>query len=157
MEKKIVCVSCDSEKCEIDEVSSKRSELLTQIFTDFKENMEETQLSEINGMILKKVFEYLIHYREEEPKELPKPLPSENLAEVASEWDMQFVNSIPLDDVFDLINAANFFSIRPLLELSCAKIAAEMYGKTAEEIRQKFDIENDLDENDLKEYEQFKI
>lgn len=157
MDKKIVCVSSDGEKCEIDEISSKKSELLTQIFADFKENMEETQLSDITGNILKKVFEYLIHYKEEEPTKIPKPLPSAELEEVCGEWDLQFINSMSLDDVLDLINAANFFSIRPLLELSCAKIASEMYGKTTEEIREKFDIENDLDEEDLKEWEQFKI
>jgi S-phase kinase-associated protein 1 len=34
--------------------------------------------------------------------------------------------------------------IKPLLDLTCAKVASFMKGKTAEEIRKRFNIENDL-------------
>ena len=47
--------------------------------------------------------------------------------------------------------------IKPLLDLSCAKIASIMKGKTAEEIRQLFNIECDLTEEELKEYEEYQI
>lgn len=46
--------------------------------------------------------------------------------------------------LFDLIQAANYMDIKPLLELTCAKVASMMKGKTAEEIRELFNIENDF-------------
>jgi len=155
--KKIVCVTDDGTKVEITEKAAERSTLLKELFEGFSENMEDTLIPQTTGETLKMVAEYLDYYADKEPKQIPKPLPSEKLEEVTDEWDIKYINSIELDNVFDLINAANYFSIKPLLELSCAKIASEMYGKTADEIREKFNIENDLDEEDLKEYEQFKI
>jgi S-phase kinase-associated protein 1 len=47
--------------------------------------------------------------------------------------------------------------IRPLLDLSCAKIASLMKGKTAEEIRAMFNIDCDLSAEELKEYEEYQI
>jgi len=40
--------------------------------------------------------------------------------------------------------AANYLDIKGLLDLSCAKIASLMKGKTAEEIRKVFNIPNDF-------------
>ena len=48
-------------------------------------------------------------------------MPSFNLNEVINEWDVNFINSIELDNVFDLINAANYMDISSLLDLSCVK------------------------------------
>ena len=48
-------------------------------------------------------------------------------------------------------------SIKPLLDLACAKIAVQMKGRTAQEIRDLFNIENDLTEEELKEYEEYQI
>ncbi len=155
--KKIVCISEDETRVEITEKAGEKSTLLKELFEGYSDNMEDTLIPQTNGEILKKVAEYLNYYVDKEPRQIPKPLPSEKLEEVTDKWDIDFINSIDLDNVFDLINAANYFSIKPLLELACAKIASEMYGKSADEIREKFNIENDLDEEDLKEYEQFKI
>ena len=40
--------------------------------------------------------------------------------------------------------AANFMDIKSLLELSCAKVASLIKGKTVPEIRSFFNIENDF-------------
>lgn len=157
MSRELVCTSSDGEKVKIDEKAAQRSGLLKGLFDDYKENMEETQVSDISGAILRKVFEYLNHYKDIETKEIPRPLPSANLSEVCDEWDVKFINELELDSVFDVINAANYLDIKPLLDLSCAKIASEMKGKSAEEIRAKFNIENDLTEEEMKEYEEYQI
>lgn len=158
MNRELVCRSSDGEQVAIDENSAKKSVLLKGIFDDFREPMDVTEMPEITGVILKKVFEFLVHYKDAETiKEIPRPLPSADLAEVCEKWDIDFINSLDLDSVFDLINAANLLDIKPLLDLSCAKVASEMKGKTADEIRQKFNIENDLTEEEMKEYEEFQI
>ena len=76
---------------------------------------------------------------------------------MTDEWDVNFINGIDLDSVFDLINAANYMDISSLLDLSCAKIASLMKGKSAAEIRAMFNIECDLTEDELKEYEEYQI
>ena len=76
-------------------------------------------------------------------KEIEKPLKSANMAEVVSEWDAAFV-AIEQEMLFELILAANYMNIKSLLDLTCAKVASMIKGKTAEEIRKTFNIVNDF-------------
>ena len=156
MSKTITLTSSDGQKVPIDDKSSERSNLLKGLKEDYTEDTD-IPMPDIRGDVLKKVVDYLVHYKESEPKEIPKPLPSPNLLDVTDEWDVTFINSVDLDTTFDIINAANYMDIKPLLDLSCAKIASLMKGKTAEEIRTMFNIECDLTEEELKEYEEYQI
>ena len=151
----ITLISSDGEKFTLDRKSAERSDII-------KKNMQDSDFSseipiyEVRGEILKKVVEYLTHYSDSEPRELPKPLPSADLRDVTDEWDVKFIDTNN-DTVFDIINAANFMSVKGLLDLSCAKIAVQMKSKTAQEIRDMFGIENDLTDEELKEYEEYQI
>ena len=74
-------------------------------------------------------------------------LPSDrtsNLAEIVDEWYAKFIDVEKMDDLIDVVVASNFLDIDPLIELSCAKLASLIKGKSAEEIRKKFGIENDF-------------
>lgn len=156
MSKTLTLESCDKQKITIDSKSAERSSLLKEVLNDYSEDKDIT-IADVKGDILKKCVEYLTHYKDTEPSEIPKPLPSANLLDVTNEWDVAFINGIDLDSTFDLINAANYMDIKPLLDLSCAKIASIMKGKSAEEIRSIFNIECDLTEDELKEYEEYQI
>ena len=156
MGKTITLTSSDGQKVTLDEKSAERSTLLKGLLQDYSEDTDIPQ-PDIRGDVLKKVVDYLTHYKEAEPREIPKPLPSPNLLDVTDEWDVTFINGIDLDTTFDLINAANYMDVKPLLELACAKIASLMKGKTGEEIRTMFDIENDLTEEEQKEYDDYQI
>ena len=147
--------SSDGQKITIERKAAERSGIIKDMMQDF-EGSTEIPISDVRGDILKKVVEYLSHYADSEPRELPKPLPSAELRDVVDEWDVKFID-INNDTVFDIINAANFMSIKPLLDLACAKIAVQMKGRTAQEIRDLFNIENDLTEEELKEYEEYQI
>ena len=46
--------------------------------------------------------------------------------------------------LFDMILAANYLDIKDLLELTCEKVASMIKGKTPEEARQVFNIQNDF-------------
>jgi len=46
--------------------------------------------------------------------------------------------------LFELILAANYMDIKPLLDLTCAKVASMIKGKTPEQIRKTFNIQNDF-------------
>ena len=152
----LVLASADNQKIQIDFKSAERSHLLRGLLADYEDN-KEIPLPDVKYNILKKVVEYLTYYKDKEPAQIPKPLPSANLNEFTNEWDVNFINSIELDGVFDLINAANYMDINSLLDLACAKIASLMKGKSAQEIRAMFNIECDLSEEELKEYEEYQI
>ena len=152
----LTLISEGNQKIQIDSKSAERSHLLKGLIADYNQK-EDIPLPDIKYDILKKVVEYLAHYKDKEPQQIPKPLPSQDLKEVTDEWDVNFINGIDLDSVFDLINAANYMDISSLLDLSCAKIASLMKGKSAAEIRAMFNIECDLTEDELKEYEEYQI
>ena len=153
----LILESSDNQKIEIDQESAQKSIILKNLIPKFNENHEPIQLSEIKYDILKNIVDYLIHYKDKTPKDIPKPLPSANLSEFLEEWDIQFINSFELEKVFDISRAANYMDIPSLLDLCHAKLASLMKGKTEQEIRNMFNIECDLTEEELKEYEEYKI
>ena len=54
------------------------------------------------------------------------------------------MKDIERDTLFDLIQAANYLNIKGLLELCCKTAANQIRGKSAEEVRQLWNIRCDL-------------
>lgn len=156
MSKTLTLTSSDNAKVTIDSKSAERSFLLKNLLQDYTED-SDIPMPDIKGDILKKCVEYMTHYKDTEPRDIPKPLPSPNLLDVTDEWDVNYISGIDLDSVFDIINASNYLDLKPLFDLSCARIASIMKGKTAEEIRNIFNLENDLTEDEIKEFEEYQI
>jgi len=65
------------------------------------------------------------------------------MTEVVPKWDADFVD-VDQELLFELILAANYMDIKPLLDLTCAKVASMIKGKTPEQIRKTFNITNDF-------------
>jgi S-phase kinase-associated protein 1 len=60
-----------------------------------------------------------------------------------SEWDGKFIQ-VDQEMLFEIILAANYLDIKPLLDLGCKTVANMIKGKTPEEIRKLFNIQNDF-------------
>jgi S-phase kinase-associated protein 1 len=60
-----------------------------------------------------------------------------------TEWDGAFIK-VENEDLFEIILAANYLDIKPLLDLGCKTVANMIRGKTPEQIREMFNIENDF-------------
>mmetsp|Transcript_100652 Transcript_100652/g.123244 ORF Transcript_100652/g.123244 Transcript_100652/m.123244 type:complete len:195 (+) Transcript_100652:103-687(+) len=103
----------------------------------------EIPLPNVRGSILNKVIKYMAYHHKNPAKEIEKPLKSANMREVCSEWDANYVE-VDQETLFELILAANYMDIKSLLDLTCAKVASMIKGKTPEEIRKKFNIQNDF-------------
>lgn len=101
-------------------------------------------LPNVSGFILKKVFEYTA-LLEQNP--VPSDRKNSNLTLYA--WETAFLESIPHDNhmelIIDLIKAANFLDMKPLLDLATRYPALIIRKQpSADAIRETFDIEDDF-------------
>lgn len=103
---------------------------------------QEVPLPNVKAEVLRKVIEYCEHYLTEQMTTIEKPLKSNKMSDVVQQWYAQFVDAEEHEMLFELILAANYMDIKPLLELSSAAVAAMMKGKTPEEIRKVFKIQD---------------
>jgi S-phase kinase-associated protein 1 len=104
---------------------------------------QEIPLPNIKASVLQKVIEFCTHYIEDPMNEIQKPLKSSIMGEVVQQWYADFVN-VEQPMLFELVLAANYMDIKPLLDLTCAAVASMIKGKTTEEIRETFNITNDF-------------
>ena len=141
-EKKITLLSSDGQKFEISSKAVQKSVLVKGIIEDYPDDAE-VPLNNVKGNILQKIKEYLEHYENEEPKQIERPLPSQKFEECVDPWDFKYID-VELELIFELILGANYMDIKPLLELASAKVASLIKGKSTEEIRKLFSIQNDF-------------
>lgn len=137
-------VSSEGETFDVQLNVAKLSELVkTMIDDDAGDEAQEIPLPNVKSTILALVVEFIRHHAAEPMNEIEKPLKSANMAEVVQEWYAGFV-SVDQEILFELILAANYMDIKPLLDLTCATVASMIKGKTPEEIRKTFNITNDF-------------
>ena len=102
---------------------------------------EDVQILKVESRCLEKVVEFLNHYHKEELAEIKTPLEDNTFeGNVKQEWYQNFLKGIDQPMLFDLVTAANFMSIQPLLDLTCLKVSCQLMGKSSEEIRQILNI-----------------
>jgi len=99
-------------------------------------------LPNVTGKILGKVIEYC-KYHQEHPTVVAEEKKDEKRTDDISEWDQKFCQ-VDQATLFELILAANYLDIKPLLDLTCKTVANMIKGKTPEEIRRTFNIKNDF-------------
>ena len=114
------------------------------------EGQTEIILEDIKGEILKKVAEYLNYYADKDFPTLPEVLQGNDLKVEINEWDFSFIDPVPYDNCFLLINAGLLLELNHLYELACTKIAAFMKDKTPEQINEEFTIECQLTRDEAK-------
>lgn len=92
-------------------------------------------LHNVTKKILEKVYQFCHYYQ---------PLPREGDELKRDEtWEKKFVE-MDHATLFELILAANYLDIKPLLDLTCKTVAEMIKGKSPEEIRKTFNIKNDF-------------
>ena len=138
----------------------------SKLFTDINQNDEdeenEIELKEVDGKNLERIIEYLKHYKDIEPKEIPKPFPERTdddfLRSILNDdWTFDYIQSMTLEEAINLINAANYLQIDGLINLLAAKLAHEMCNCEVEEAKHKFGIEGDFTEEELAEYDKYPL
>ena len=87
---------------------------------------------------------------------IKKPLKSREMSENLPEgqWSyVSFVNDMDKDTLFVLLEVATKLKIEQLRELTCAKLASMIKGKTPDEIRAEFNIVNNYTPEEEKKIE----
>ena len=123
---------------------------------------EEVILNEVDAKNLDLIIQYLEHYKDMEPKEIPNPFPERTDEEflkgiLNDEWTYNYLTSQSLEDLINLINAANYLQIDGLINIIAAKLAHEMCNCDVEEARQKFGIESDMTEEEIAEIDKYPL
>ena len=143
MAEKVKLQTMDGEIVEVDKEIASLSTVIKGLLEDAPDQDEAIPLPSVKKAILDKIIEFCTYIKDNQPPVIEKPLRSNQLSDVVSQWYADFVN-LEQEVLFEMIMAANFMDIKPLLELACAKVASLIKGKTVPEIRQFFNIENDF-------------
>eukprot|EP00835_Amoeboradix_gromovi_P006004 NODE_635_length_5742_cov_0.308701.p4 type:complete len:167 gc:universal NODE_635_length_5742_cov_0.308701:2442-1942(-) len=135
----------DGDAIEVDKEVAEKSQLIKNMLEDIGEETSEIPLPNVTSAILSKVIDYCQHHRNDPP--LPpddeaSPYRSKNSYDI-DEWDAEFCK-MDQGTLFELILAANYLDIKPLLDVTCKTVANMIRGKSPEEIRKTFNIENDF-------------
>ncbi|KAH0470970.1 hypothetical protein IEQ34_000693 [Dendrobium chrysotoxum] len=128
--KKIRMMGCDGKKVVVEEEVAMMSETIRHIIED---NCAKNviPISNVTSSVLSYVFHYCKNHLE-----------SSNTDDL-EEFDNEFVD-VDVNTLYDLLIAANYLNVKDLLDLVCQKVANLIRGKSPEEIRLTFNIENDF-------------
>ncbi|KAJ9470567.1 SCF ubiquitin ligase complex protein SKP1a [Diplonema papillatum] len=137
----------------VEREAAKMSGLIKDMLEDQDEEDQQTiiPIPNVNGRTLEYVLEYCEHHWNNRPDPIDKPLRG-RIDDVISPWDRKFIwtDLIKGGDekqhelLIEVIMAANFLNIKDLLDLTCATVASLLKGKTTEQIRALFNIDNDF-------------
>ncbi|KAL7751910.1 hypothetical protein RI367_002432 [Sorochytrium milnesiophthora] len=160
----VVLTSSDGVAFTVDRAIAERSVLLKNMLDDIgagnddgaegaadeaAENQTPIPIPNVLSRVLKKVIDYCEHHKAdplptaEEPDGYNLDDRARNRSDDIEEWDAEFIN-VEQELLFEIILAANYLDIKPLLDLGCKTVANMIKGKTPEEIRKTFNIDNDF-------------
>ena len=158
--KNVKLMSSDDKIYEVPDTILQKSTLLKELTTD--NEGEVITLKEVNEECLKRVIEYLYHYKDFEPKEVPKPFPENCDANflrsiLNDEWTFNYLNNLSNGEAIDMINAANYLQIDGLINILATKLGYELTNCSSEEAKQKFQIEDDMTPEEIEEYDRYPL
>lgn len=104
---------------------------------------EVVPLPNVNATTLRKVLEWATFHMDDQPTTQHEEETHEKRTDDICPWDRDFLR-VDQGTLFELILAANYLDIRGLQDATCKTVANMIKGKTPDEIRKTFNIQNDL-------------
>ncbi|CDH50008.1 s-phase kinase-associated protein 1a-likeprotein [Lichtheimia corymbifera JMRC:FSU:9682] len=133
-------ISSDNEDFTVDKEVAEKSVLIKNMLEDVGDSDAPIPLPNVTAKILRKVIEWCDHHRND-------PIVAQDEQDRRNtdieEWDQKYME-VDQETLFDVILAANYLDIKPLLDVGCKTVANMIKGKSAEEIRRTFNITNDF-------------
>lgn len=161
----VILVSGEGEKFTVDRKIAERSVLLKNYLNDmhdsnFQNDSDEDEddgdddddddedngeivmpVPNVRSSVLQKVIEWAEHHKDsnfpdEDDDDSRKSAPVDS-------WDREFLK-VDQEMLYEIILAANYLNIKPLLDAGCKVVAEMIRGRSPEEIRRTFNIVNDF-------------
>ncbi|GAA5821159.1 hypothetical protein JCM11251_004491, partial [Rhodosporidiobolus azoricus] len=139
---KVTLTTSDSESFEVERDVANRSVLIknmlegksTSLRAYVGESDQPIPLPNVSANVLKKVLEWCEHHKKD-PEPLAEDLDdSRRKTTEILDWDAKFIQ-VDQEMLFEIILAANYLDIKPLLDVGCKTVANMIKGKQPEEIR----------------------
>jgi S-phase kinase-associated protein 1 len=145
MSAQIVLTSSDGAEIKVDRQVAERSILIKNLLEDLPEeaNNEPIPIPNVNEIILRKVIEWCDHHKADPPASNDDETDARKKTTDLDEWDQKFMG-VDQEMLFEIILAANYLDIKQLLDVGCKTVANMIKGKSPEEIRKQFNIQNDF-------------
>jgi len=121
------------------------------------DNENEITLDRVKHDMLQLCVKYMEIHATQEPKLIQPPLPYPcNLRDLMIPEDVDLIDNLPVLTLFELITCANYMDIPGLMNILSVKIASLIKGKTTEEIKKTFGIDEITREEEEQVKEEFK-
>jgi len=139
----VTLTSSDNEAFTVDKEVAERSVLIKNMLEDVGESDAPIPLPNVTSKVLKKVIEWCEHHRNDPAPAQDDQDDNRRRTTDIDEWDQKFME-VDQEMLFEIILAANYLDIKPLLDVGCKTVANIIKGKSPEEIRKTFNIVNDF-------------
>ncbi|MCJ1373557.1 hypothetical protein MMC20_004785 [Loxospora ochrophaea] len=141
----ITLMSSDNVELTVEKEVAERSILIKNMIDDVGEQAitEAIPIPNVNEAVLKKVIEWCQHHKSDPPATADDDSDSRKKTTDIEEWDQKFMQ-VDQEMLFEIILAANYLDIKALLDVGCKTVANMIKGKSPEEIRKTFNIQNDF-------------
>ncbi|KAJ5193812.1 hypothetical protein N7472_006278 [Penicillium cf. griseofulvum] len=126
----ITLTSSDGVDISVERTTAERSVLIKNMLEDLGDSGEAIPIPNVNEAVLKKVIECDDDDNRRKTTDI-------------DEWDQKFMQ-VDQEMLFEIILAANYLDIKALLDVGCKTVANMIKGKSPEEIRKTFNIQNDF-------------
>ncbi|KAL2052619.1 hypothetical protein ABVK25_007179 [Lepraria finkii] len=138
-------MSNDNVEIPVDRDVACRSILIKNMMDDIGEQAmtEAIPIPNVNEAVLNKVIEWCVHHKGDPPAANDDDADSRKKTTDIDEWDQKFMQ-VDQEMLFEIILAANYLDIKALLDVGCKTVANMIKGKSPEEIRKTFNIQNDF-------------
>ncbi|EFY90756.1 SCF complex subunit Skp1 [Metarhizium acridum CQMa 102] len=144
---KVYLASNDNATLQVDRVVAQRSILIKHMMEDIGYDTisqdNPIPIPNVNEAVLRKVIEWCEHHRNDPPQAQDDESDGRRRTTDIEEWDQKFMQ-VDQEMLFEIILAANYLDIKPLLDVGCKTVANMIKGKSPEEIRKTFNITNDF-------------
>jgi len=141
----IKLLSSDNVELTVDKEVAERSILIKNMLEDVGGDVSDQAIPipNVNEGVLRKVIEWCEHHKSDPPPPTDDESDSRKKSTDIEEWDQKFMQ-VDQEMLFEIILAANYLDIKPLLDVGCKTVANMIKGKSPEEIRKTFNIQNDF-------------
>ena len=132
----------------------RKAKLISGLVEQASDESKIILLREVEGKHLEQILQYLKHYKNFEPKKIPKPFPERTDESffrgiLNDEWTFNYLQGFSIEEAVSIVNGAHYLRIKGLLRILAAKFAYETCNCDVEEAREKFGIECDMTEEEV--------